>query len=153
MIANWKSALVLSVLCVGCSGGSGDPDLAAAKGKVMYQGKPVPKAHVMFIPQKGAMATATTNDQGEFVLATKGRAGAVVGEHRVTITAIEAPPMTSTAPVEIGSPEYLKMSQAPPPKAPKSLIPEKFSKTDTSGLTQKIDADSSKNDLIVDLGS
>lgn len=153
MIGNWKSALVLSFLFVGCSGGSGDPDLAAAKGKVMYQGKPVPRAHVMFIPKNGAMAVGTTNDQGEFVLATKGRAGAVIGEHRVTVASMEAPPMGSTAPVEIGSPEYLKMSQAPPPKAPKSLIPEKFSKSDTSGLTQMIDADASKNDLIVDLGS
>jgi hypothetical protein len=139
-------------LMAGC-GGAKDVDLVAAKGKVLYQGKPVAKATVLFVPKSGPLATATTNDQGEFTLATKGRAGAVPGEHRVAVTALDVPASTPSAPVEVGSPEYLKMTQAPPPKAPKWIVPEKFSKADSSGLTQTIDADPTKNDLIVDLGS
>lgn len=146
----FASILVIPVLCLGCSRSS-EPDLVPVKGKVLYQGKPVPNATVMFVPKNAGLAMGTTNDQGEFTLATKGRTGAVPGDHRVAVSAMEVSPK-SAAP-EIGSPEYLKMMSPGASKPPKSLIPEKFGKVETSGLTQKIDADASKNDLTVDLGT
>lgn len=137
------------VLSCGCS--KGGPDLVPVKGKVLYQGKPVPKATVFFLSTTGGVASGTTDDQGQFTLATVGRAGAVVGEHRVTVTAIEGQQST-TAP-EVGSAEYMSRMKSASSKPPKSLIPEKFNKPDSSGLKQNVDPDAAKNDLIVDLGS
>ena len=149
-------ALTLSAMALltGCSSGTKEPTIAAVKGKVVYQGKPVPRATVSFLAKNQPLATGTTNDQGEFTLATKGRAGAPIGECRVTVMAMEATGAASNAaPIVPGSPEYLKMQTAAPPKAPKSLIPTKFSNAETSGITLTVDPDPSKNDLIVDLGA
>lgn len=149
MRTRFAFALGTIVLCLGCS--KGGPDLVAVKGKVLYQGKPVPRATVFFLSSKGGVATGTADEQGQFSLATAGRAGAVVGEHRVTVTALEGQ-QSSTAP-EVGSAEYMARMKSASSKPPKSLIPEKFGKPESSGLKQNVDADASKNDLIVDLGS
>jgi len=150
-------ALTLSVIALltGCSSGAKEPTIAAVKGKVIYQGKPVPRATVNFLAKGQPLASGSTNEQGEFTLNTKGRAGAPVGECRVTVIAMDAADTAgaNAAPIEVGSPEYLKRQTAAPPKPPKSLIPTKFSSAETSGITLTVDPDPSKNDLIVDLGA
>lgn len=151
------ATLCAAGLVSGCSSGAKDPTIAAVKGKLIYQGKPVPRAIVNFLAKGQPVANGSTNEQGEFTLNTKGRAGAPVGECRVTVMAMEAAAASGSAPgapaIEPGSPEYLKMQTAAPPKAPKSLIPTKFSNAETSGITLTVDSDPSKNDLIVDLGA
>lgn len=144
-------------LVSGCSSGSNGPAIAAVKGKVIYQGKPVPRAIVNFLAKGQPVANGSTNDQGEFTLNTKGRSGAPIGECRVTVMAMEAAASSGAASgapaIEPGSPEYLKMQTSAPPKAPKSLIPTKFQNAETSGITVTVDSDPAKNDLIVDLGA
>ena len=83
------------VLAIGC----GDSKkFAPVSGKVTLNGKPLPSAHVMFQPdvdpgsiQGGEGSAGKTNDKGEFTLkSSTGKTGAMVGTHRVSISALEA---------------------------------------------------------------
>jgi hypothetical protein len=63
--------------------------LSEAHGTVLFHNKPVPNAEVVFAPDAGAAgpsSSAVTDADGHFTLQTDdGRAGAVVGKHRVTV--------------------------------------------------------------------
>ena len=73
-------------LLAGCSA-SNLPQIVPVTGTVTWQGAPVAGAQVMFMPRGSRPANGTTNEQGQFKLATMGQAdGAVVGAHTVTIT-------------------------------------------------------------------
>jgi hypothetical protein len=152
-----KSSSVLSAAClmalvVGCSSSSG-PAVAPADGEVLYMGKPVAGASVIFVPEKGAVAFGTTDTNGKFRLATGTFRGGLIGAHKVAISvsapgpdsaggALPPPPKT---PAEQEA--YMKklnelqqMSTTPVAAAPKpvSPIPEKYAKTETSGLSYTI---------------
>lgn len=78
------------VLALGCGGAK----YAPVSGTVMLDGKPLPKAVVTFMPvvQEGAKdagesSTGKTNDKGEFTLkSSSGKTGALVGQHKVSIS-------------------------------------------------------------------
>ena len=53
--------LFLGLACLGC--GPGGPEIASVEGKVTLDGKPLPNAAVVFIPENGRPAGATTDDQ------------------------------------------------------------------------------------------
>jgi hypothetical protein len=80
------------VLALGC----GSRKIAPVSGRVTLNGKPVANALVAFnpIPQEGTSeagpgSVGTTNDQGEFTLiVSSNRKGALVGKHRVAISAM-----------------------------------------------------------------
>jgi hypothetical protein len=80
------------VLTVGCGG----PRIAPVSGKVTLNGNPLPNALVSFnpIPKEGSSeagpgSIGSTNANGEFTLKlTPERKGALVGRHRVAITAM-----------------------------------------------------------------
>jgi hypothetical protein len=75
---------------VGC--GSKAPEMApAVEGVVTINNQPLPNATVTFTPTAAGVGgqyvgTAVTDDKGHFVLQTAGKPGAVVGEHKVTVT-------------------------------------------------------------------
>jgi hypothetical protein len=123
----------------GCGGGASDaPAVVPVKGVVNYQGKPVPNVAVSFIPEKGLLATGTTDADGKFELTTnKPGDGAVVGTYKVAINF--SPELPEEA---MGDPNY---------KAPTSPIPTKYADVSTSGLTQTVDKDASKNNFTFDL--
>ncbi|HJZ53797.1 MAG TPA: carboxypeptidase-like regulatory domain-containing protein [Gemmataceae bacterium] len=78
----------LLLLVAGCSGG---PDLAPVSGRITLDGKPLADATVGFYPvgaNTDVMSTGRTNSNGEYSLKTvmKNQPGAVVGQHRVSIT-------------------------------------------------------------------
>lgn len=134
---------VLSGVCIaliGCSGGPSDaPVTVPVTGVVTYQGKPVAKLSVAFIPDKGMLATGTTDAQGKFSLMTKKPGdGAAVGTYKVAINFVpdEVPPMPGFPGSE---------------KTPESPIPAKYADVTTSGLTQVVDKDASKNNFTFDL--
>lgn len=74
----------LVAFCLGCESG---PEIASVEGTVTMDGKPLPNATVMFIPENGRPAGARTDEQGHFVLNfTAGRKGAMPGKNSVSIT-------------------------------------------------------------------
>lgn len=158
-------ALLCLGLAAGCSSSSG-PTLAQADGTVNYQGRPLAGAIVVFVPEKGPIAMGVSDQAGKFVLSTGGRRGAMIGPASVTVTATAAPTSNALDAVakqpktQAEADEYMKkaaeMQQAmaegrTQEVVPTSLIPEKYGKTDTSGLKHTVDANSSKNHFTIDL--
>jgi hypothetical protein len=89
----WSRYSHLLLVCVlstfGCN--AERARVAEAQGTVTLNNKPVPNAEIVFLPDagtKGPSSSAVTDADGHFTLTTEdGRAGAVVGKHRVTVRA------------------------------------------------------------------
>lgn len=103
-----KSYLVLSVLLVGCFVGCGGVEefpRAQATGRVMCEGKPVPKVLLTFEIKRagdsalvGQLGTAVTDDEGKFVVSTYGnKDGAVIGKHMIRVGKTETTPPCNCA--------------------------------------------------------
>jgi hypothetical protein len=121
------SSLLLSLMVVIIAGCDRGLVLAPAEGPVTLDGKPVAQAGVLFAPiEGGPPATGATDAAGHFKLRTANRDGAKVGEHRVTITKKETRGLGPFGPT---GPEGIKVIWR---------VPEKFSKTKTSGLTATV---------------
>jgi hypothetical protein len=126
--------LVLLIVCsAGCSGND-RPATYEATGLVVYQGEPVAGAQVGFVPSEAAdaaarPANATTDDSGEFSLATYYRpgeelAGAQPGTYRVTIAKVDAQR-------EIVDPYATG-------QLPEGALPARYADPERSGLTATI---------------
>ncbi|QDS96389.1 hypothetical protein FF011L_51990 [Roseimaritima multifibrata] len=117
-----SAALMLTA--VGCGPPANEFPTAPTKGIVTYKGAPVPTGTVMLTPVgNGPPATGNLAEDGTFVLKSYGEDdGAVIGEHGVTITALE---MGSGLPEDIAS-------------EPKQLIPQQYGNANKSGLTATI---------------
>jgi hypothetical protein len=85
---------VVALAALSLSGCGGGPAMAPVKGRVMFNGKPVRQASVIFAPiasgekdlQAGKPATGLTDDDGNYTLSTyKLNDGARVGRHQVKI--------------------------------------------------------------------
>ena len=141
MISRIPSLMLLScvVATIGCGGASDAPETVAVTGVVTYQGKPMPKLAVGFIPEAGMLANGTTDDDGRFDMTTSAAGdGAIPGSYKVSINFVpETPPEMPGFP---GS-----------ENAPTSPIPTKYADVTTSGLTATVDSDSSKNDFKFEL--
>src|SRR6516162_10140629 len=77
----------LACLAVAAGCRSGSDQLAPVKGKVTYQGVPVPGGTIVFIPDTtrgthGNLAMADLQPDGSFALKTNDVLGAVPGHHR-----------------------------------------------------------------------
>jgi hypothetical protein len=108
---------------VGCAQKTGLPT-APVVGKVTYRGKPVPTGTVMFTPEEGPAATGNIAPDGTYRLTTYREAdGAVIGRHKVTITALQ----------DMGNLLPEQRSPTPPP-----LVPVKYLSAETSGLTAEV---------------
>ncbi len=83
-IARTRSAFTLVVLA-GCEA---DSNLRPVTGEVLFKGKPVADAKVMFIsPASARTASGQTNKAGEFALTTfEDKDGALIGEHKVAVS-------------------------------------------------------------------
>lgn len=124
--------LVLAVVLVTLAGGGcrrGRARLVEVTGTVSYQGKPVPKANVIFQPQEGPPAMAVCNEQGEFKLATDGRPGAVAGPMTVAVSAVE---VIKSIPPGDEYPEGLSITRP--------RIPAKYALVATSPLQVEVSA-------------
>jgi hypothetical protein len=116
-------ALLLLLAVVGCN--RSGLDLAPVTGLVTFNGAPVVGAGVMFVPsQAGLPGMAITDAEGEFELKTANESGAQLGNYQVTISKVQQ----ITIPQQHGFPLY----------ETKSLIPQKYRKTTTSGLTAEV---------------
>ena len=131
-IVNVGSFAILAILLAGCDSGL---KLAKAGGTVTYRGKPIAGANVIFIPDAGAPAIASTDDSGAFSWTTQGKPGALIGSGRVAITATEKYEFKSEE--EMTSKVIQKMGR--------TLIPTKYGRAETSELTVTVNADGNNN--------
>ena len=117
------SALLAAAVISGC-GKKGGLETAPVSGKVTYRGKPLTTGTVMFVPGEGPAATGEINSAGVYKLTTYTSGdGAVIGKHKVTITALQG----------MGDALPEQRSPTPPP-----LIPAKYLNDGTSGLTAEV---------------
>src|SRR5262245_46365839 len=132
-----STALSLS-LASGC--GSGNSGLAIVKGKVTYKGKPVPNGTVNFNPINGTKPSASGKIQpdGSYTLETflgnRPSPGAVIGQHKVVIVAMQDQ--------EGILPE--QRAALPPP-----IVPSKYTHPNTTDL--KADVENKENVIDFDL--
>lgn len=129
------NAVLIGLSCLllsGCQGGQ-TANPVPASGVVMYNGEPLAGAYVVFVPEEGPKATATTDADGSFELMTvKEKDGVVPGPCRIAVE--------KRAPLDPKDP-YV---------APKSLIPERYSSIKDSGLSETVNADG-ENFFTIDL--
>jgi len=137
-----KLLTCLSVVAVGCGGGTGDaPKTVPAKGTITVDGRPMGKLSVAFMPTQGKVATGETDSEGRFTLMTNTPGdGAVVGTYTVSVA-----PILEVQEAMPGMDGYKK--PGPPPFA------KKFTDHKKSGLTATVDADPDKNDFKFELTS
>lgn len=132
MIRATHCALAAALVFLAGCGDSG-PKLVQVRGKVTYNGNPVPRGTVIFTPAAGGPpATGEIGPDGSFAMTTfKTADGAVPGKHKVFIVAMAVP--TDELP-EARSP-------TPPP-----IIPVKYTSPATSPLTADVgDTDTTVN--------
>src|SRR5262245_22347263 len=87
-----RAALFAAACCLvaGCGEPAPKPvKLAAAGGRVLFNGAPLVDATVTFSPDEGPVAMAKTDLEGKFTLLTGGRTGVAVGDAKVTILPFE----------------------------------------------------------------
>ncbi|MCA1685427.1 MAG: hypothetical protein LC745_05475 [Planctomycetia bacterium] len=127
----FHTLLGVSVLLAGCGGDPNKPALGRVSGTVTYQGKPLTTGVVTFVPSSGPgaatgqAASGEINGSGGYSLSTfEPGDGAVLGVHTVTVQAREGEIITGQ-----GMPAPGQVV-----KVPKSLIPERYAKGDTSKL-------------------
>jgi len=142
MITTSRFCFTLTFMCAafllsGCTGGStADYQGAKVSGKVTLDGSPVTDASITFKPavDGGTAAFGKTNDEGIYTLnSTSAKVGVTPGKYKVVITKYEKIGPDPAAAVSEDDPAYDGATNAPAPK-PKSLIPEKYSKAESSGL-------------------
>ncbi len=127
--AQYKNAALLGLVTLlgtvlGCGGGL---ELAPASGKVTLDGQPLADAAVTFVPVEGGpVASGVTDEQGNFSVNTTNKPGAVPGEHHVTVTK-----QIVTGVNEDGT-------IAPGGIQTEWIVPQQYSKPDTSGLTATV---------------
>ncbi|MCA9086161.1 MAG: carboxypeptidase regulatory-like domain-containing protein [Planctomycetaceae bacterium] len=81
---------MLVCLLPGCGGGANLPELGLVTGKVTSGGQPVVNARVTFTPKEGRPSTGLTDADGLYALNyTVEAAGAMLGQHTVTVVAVE----------------------------------------------------------------
>lgn len=131
----WLLGMLLT--CAGCGS---DVQLAGVSGKVLLDGQPLQFGSVMFQPEAGQPATAVIEPDGSFTLSTPaaGR-GAPLGRNQVRVTCYEAQNPAAKRD-EIGE------------GMGRSLIPERYTSYDTSGLIVDIPPNGI-TDLVLELTS
>jgi hypothetical protein len=120
----------VAVFATGC--GAGGPATAPVSGTVIYNGKPVPNAHVSFVPSDPSRRAAEglTDTSGRFTLGTFSASdGAIVGKYKIGVIA-NGPPR----PAKPG--EGSGMPGETVPGEPS--IPKKYFSPETSGLEHEV---------------
>lgn len=138
-------------MTVGCGDGVELPKVQPVTGTVIYEGKPLEGANVVLVPSDTAQksAGATTDAEGKFSVMTyidpdHQVQGALPGNYGIAITKMEVnktPEMTAEQ----------MMSQPMAMKAPKSLLPKKYSAPMTSGFKVTVGEDAPPEPLTLDL--
>ena len=96
--------LALSLLLAGCA--YRGPEIAYVAGRVTMDGRPLANATVVFVPENGRPAGATTDADGNYVLNfANGRQGAIPGPSTVRIMTLRDADQDEIGQTIPGSPE------------------------------------------------
>ncbi len=108
----------IALLLASCGGdGEAFGKRYPVSGKVTYNGQPLEKGSISFVPEKGAGATGPI-EKGDYTLSTGGdQDGALPGKYKVTITAKEDTEALAKA-------EFAKVSKRPESEI--TAIPRQF---------------------------
>lgn len=92
--------MLLLLALAGC--GRGEVKLVPVQGKVLYRGQPLPGGTIVFVPDPerggaGPLASSEIRPDGQYVLQTGSRSGAVPGWHRVTVAAPASSPVQTAS--------------------------------------------------------
>jgi hypothetical protein len=142
----WASCLRLLaiVTAVGCGSDGGLPDMVAIRGTVTYKGQPLTHGTVLYLPkdESGRQARGEIQRNGRFVLTTlRAGDGAQVGEYSIVVIALQAHPGEDRAAIEAAGGMIQRGY----------IIPEKYTKSDASGLSDSVDKKhSGKKDISLD---
>jgi hypothetical protein len=166
--------IALAVWVGGCGGGpaGGDVKLVDGGGIVKFRGSPLAGARVTFVPDKGPLASGTTDLEGKFKLSSGTMSGVAVGPCKVGVTALEgggdarpsasmsvdsarAPANEEEAKKRLQAMNTMKEMQTSGTDSttagPKSVIPERYSNPESSTLTADVTTDPSKNQFTFEL--
>jgi hypothetical protein len=139
--------IVATGMIAGCGGASGPdrPDRTPVSGTVTFAGVPVSDAIVVFSPAtegSGRGATGITDAEGNFVLGTFEKDdGAVSGEYIVLVSKLEQQESSVNA-IDESDPAYNgEPTQAQLESESRNLLPESFSKRESSGLKATVGTD------------
>lgn len=143
--SSWCLLAVATMAAVGC--GQSGPAVQFVEGRVLLDGQPVSGATVGFGPVtlgNGLPAAGTTDAEGVFRLTASGGgapgAGTLPGDYVVTVSKVQ---QTDSKPLPTpDDPDYGKPadSSAPLPAGgpPKYIVPEPYSRPETSGLSATV---------------
>lgn len=136
-------ALGFAVLLFGCRGEGLDTERVT--GRVLLDGRPLAHGTVTFVPEQGRAATGEIREDGTFRLSTYGRGdGATIGPHKVGVTC------TEEVVEDRGTGDSLDAGLMP--AATRSLIPRRYTRPDTSGLTFEVEPGKT-NEVVLELSS
>lgn len=152
------SCIFLASVPLGCSGGSDHPDLVPVTGTVMYNDAPVVGAEVSFFATGAPRAAYDITDaEGKYSLTMfEPSDGTMAGENIITVVKMEAGlEAAETAMTNLGPPDPAKLAKmaeerglngagAGASSGPKFLVPEKYSKKETTPLKENISATNNK---------
>jgi hypothetical protein len=139
--ASLRLTISLAAL-VGC--GPNGVTLAPVTGVVTLDGKPVADAGVVFAPTTpGPAASGSTNSEGKFSLMSLNREGAVLGEHRVSIS--KADPFGEEIPEEqLENLDFLRKRGFSRQFKPRYFLPERYSNVETSDLSATVNEEANE---------
>lgn len=139
----WFGVFVAAVSLVSLSGCGGGLATATASGVVLYNGKPLPGASVIFVPEQGGPAsTGLTGSDGSFTLTMNNGSGALIGKHGVAVQSIERYRIDGKPIAEADQQVQAIESDLKSPYRTRSKIPVTYGNQVSSGLTAEVGAGS-----------
>ncbi|MFK7769794.1 MAG: carboxypeptidase regulatory-like domain-containing protein [Mariniblastus sp.] len=121
-----------SLVLPGCGGG-GSSDVGLVTGNVSYMGKPVTEATISFHPTTGRGSGGKTDAKGNYSLTyTRAEKGALIGQHKITITTDLAAEESRTM-----SGDYSDVPEAAP-KGRAEFLPAKYTDISKTVLTAEV---------------
>ena len=130
-------ALAISLAIFALTGCSGSSMESSVSGTVTLDGTGIGPGTVVFAPEGGGKpATGSVDEDGDYSLMTSRETGLAAGNYKAAVSIRELP-------------ENVKRGDRPP--LGKSLIPEKYEQSDTSGLAYEVSP--GRNTIDIELNS
>jgi hypothetical protein len=135
------------MIILGCGDDTGLSSRYPVSGTVKYNGQPVPKGRIDFLPTDNKVGRSASGDivDGYYSLTTATpKDGALPGSYKVTVTAMEVD-TTELKAIAKGGQFHHDEAFAKANREAKKLVPSKYQLADTSGLTATVKAESNTN--------